>query len=366
MHAVETMQCIILMANTLLESNQEQVLPEIIELGEKTVDVLVRLVSQQGCDWFVRDEGCKLLGTILAAAPRLLSAETRNTLMNWLIEQLKLPIDKQPADVRTALKCAMKLLFQKSLRTEFTHGKHFALFVTIAATCMAPNKFQAVYESLYCVWLLTFERHVQRHPGKDVVAAAVNALRTLQKEKIVRVSLGILKNLSAEKENMNKMIECQLLTLLPQLQARKTADPEITADLEALSEALNAQASEMSTWETYRHAVLGKTLDWSPVHKSENFWKENPFRFEENNDEVLIALRDILTDSTDPVTLSVACYDIGEFVLAHPKGKSIVTKLGIKNVLMKHMMAADPDLKRNAVLAYQKIVLNGWEAAASL
>jgi len=365
-HSVETLRYIILLVNRLYEENPEHSLQIIVELGTKPIDLLTKLISIEDSDWFIRDEGGKFIGNLLSAHPTLLSNETRTILFKWLCSQISLPVASNPADVRAALKCIMKILFQRSLRKEFYSSNNFKSFVKIAQDCMSTTKFQAVYESFYCIWLLSFEEHVQKHRTENVIEVVINALKLLQKEKITRVSLGILKNYCSEKENMNKMIECQALVIIPQLHSRKTADPEIIADISFLDEILNKQASEMSTWESYRHSVLGKTLDWSPVHKSENFWKENPFHFEDNHNEVLLALKSILLDSNDNKSIAVACYDVGEFVLAHPKGKSLVTKLEIKDALMKHMMSTDAEVKRNAVLAYQKIVLNGWEAAASL
>ena len=355
-----------MLVNRLYEDNPEQSLQILVELGTKPIDLLSKLISIEESDWFIRDEAGKFIGNVLAAHPTLLSKETQGILFKWLCSQISLPIATNPVDVRAALKCIMKLLFQHSLRKEFYSSHNFKSFVKIAQDCMSTTKFQAVYEAFYCIWLLSFEPHVQKHRTENVIEVVINALKLLQKEKITRISLGILKNYCNEKENMNKMIECQALSIIPQLHSRKTADPEILADLSYLDEILNKQASEMSTWESYLHSVLGKTLDWSPVHKSENFWKENPFRFEENHNEVLLALKSILLDSKDNRSIAVACYDVGEFVLAHPKGKSLVTRLEIKDALMKHMMSSDAEVKRNAVLAYQKIVLNGWEAAASL
>ena len=64
-------------------------------------------------------------------------------------------------------------------------------------------------------------------------------------------------------------------------------------------------------------------MDWTPVHKSEPFWKENALLLEENDNKLLKVLINLL-DSDNPRTQAVACYDIGEFVRFHPRGKKFV------------------------------------------
>lgn len=366
-HAVEPLRYIILNINLIFESYPELYTPIVVNsIGMKGIDILVKLISAENSDWFVRDESCRFIGTLCGPFPKLLSDDTKHVLASWLTSQLRLNITEKSADVRCAVHCLMKLLFHRLNRAPFCTEESFELIVNIAKNCLTPNKFQFVYEAFYCIWLLTFEDAIQKKPFGDVITIVVQALKLLQREKITRISLAILKNLATRSENKNRMIECQMLKLIPQIQARKTADPEIESDLTFLVDVLTQQANEMSTWEAYRHSVLGGVLDWAPVHKSEAFWRENPFRFEEHKNEVLLGLLNVLTKAKDSLSISVACYDIGEFVLNHPKGKSLVSNLGIKTALMNHMMSTEADVKRNAVLAYQKIVLHGWEVAASL
>lgn len=63
------------------------------------------------------------------------------------------------------------------------------------------------------------------------------------------------------------------------------------------------------------------SLEWSPVHKSAKFWRENAARLNERGQELLRTLVHLLERSNDPVVLAVACYDIGEYVRHYPRGK---------------------------------------------
>lgn len=65
-------------------------------------------------------------------------------------------------------------------------------------------------------------------------------------------------------------------------------------------------------------------LEWSPVHRSAQFWRENASRLNEKNYELLRMLVHLLETSQDPEVLSVASYDIGEYVRHYPRGKQYV------------------------------------------
>lgn len=78
--------------------------------------------------------------------------------------------------------------------------------------------------------------------------------------------------------------------------------------------------------------------------------------------------------------LSVACYDIGEFVRFHPRGKAyvlivslkvfltlfcrIITQIGLKLDIMKLMTHENPEVKKQALFAIQKTMVTNWEYLA--
>lgn len=66
------------------------------------------------------------------------------------------------------------------------------------------------------------------------------------------------------------------------------------------------------------------SLEWSPVHKSAKFWRENALRLNEKNYDLLRTLIHFLEVSKDPLVLAVASYDIGEYVRHNPRGKQWV------------------------------------------
>lgn len=100
----------------------------------------------------------------------------------------------------------------------------------------------------------------------------------------------------------------------------------------------------------FESQIKSGRLQWSPVHKSEKFWRENAQKFNEKDFEllkyvhfsfvanlrsychlfVIVRLQSfrilikILEVQTDTLALCVAAHDIGEYVRHYPRGKKYV------------------------------------------
>ena len=61
-------------------------------------------------------------------------------------------------------------------------------------------------------------------------------------------------------------------------------------------------------------------MRWGPCH-TEVFWRENVYRFEEKDFGLINQLFDLVKDSRDPLTISVALFDLGEFARYYPNSK---------------------------------------------
>lgn len=68
--------------------------------------------------------------------------------------------------------------------------------------------------------------------------------------------------------------------------AQNWEDEDVTAVLEALKELLAANIQLLSSWDKYKKEVLSGSLDWSPMHTSNQFWAENATKFEERDFQV--------------------------------------------------------------------------------
>lgn len=56
--------------------------------------------------------------------------------------------------------------------------------------------------------------------------------------------------------------------------------------LEWLKEKLADDIKLLSSWDKYKKEVLSGSLEWSPMHTSEQFWLENSPKFEERDCQV--------------------------------------------------------------------------------
>jgi len=180
--------------------------------------------------------------------------------------------------------------------------------------------------------------------------------------KVIRVGLSTLKNLADDRTNIQQMVEAGGARVLDNLlQRKKWGDSDIEANLDFLSTTLQKCIAEMSSFDVYKSEVLSGNLDWTPVHRSEKFWRENFLRFEEHDFEVLSILVNIVRSSSNVQSLAIACFDIGEFVRFHPRGRTIISALGAKVSVMKLMTHSDEEVKKQALLCVQKMMVINWQ-----
>lgn len=123
------------------------------------------------------------------------------------------------------------------------------------------------------------------------------------------------------KEHCIAMVQCKVLKQLSILGQRKFDDEDINDDLEFLNDKLQASVQDLSSFDEYATEVKSGRLEWSPVHKSSKFWRENASRLNEKNCELLRILVHLLETTKDPLVLSVASFDVGEYVRHYPRGK---------------------------------------------
>ncbi|WAR18050.1 VATH-like protein [Mya arenaria] len=116
-----------------------------------------------------------------------------------------------------------------------------------------------------------------------------------------------------------------------------------------------------TSFDEYVTEIKSGRLEWSPVHKSDRFWRENAIRLNEKNYELLKILVRLLEGSRDPLILSVAAHDIGEYVRYYPRGKNVIEQLGAKHLVMQYLTHEDPNVRYEALIAVQKLMVHNWE-----
>lgn len=228
--------------------------------------------------------------------------------------------------------------------------------------------FQLQYQMIFCLWLLSFNPVIARkiNANNAVIPTLADTLRETGKEKVIRIILATLRNLLEKPEERTKeaamaMIQCKLIPVLTVLVNKTWVDKDIQEDVEYVHEQLTDSVQDLSTFDEYAAEVRSGRLEWSPVHKSEKFWRENSQRLNEKNYELLKILTKLLDTSQDALILSVSAHDIGEYVRHYPRGKRVLETLGCKELVMKRMAHHDPNVRYEALLAVQKLMVHNWE-----
>lgn len=87
-----------------------------------------------------------------------------------------------------------------------------------------------------------------------------------------------------------------------------------------------------SNFEKYKKELETETLTWGPCH-TEQFWKENVFRFEDKSFVLIKNLIKLVKFSNESETLAVALFDLGEFAKNYPNSKIFFDKDDSKSIL---------------------------------
>ena len=81
---------------------------------------------------------------------------------------------------------------------------------------------------------------------------------------------------------------------------------------------------KLSSFERYERNLASRKFEWTIVHTSD-FWKENATAFEADGFKLIGRIRDLLKDTdggVDETTQAVALFDLGEFAVQHPQGRT--------------------------------------------
>uniref|UniRef100_A0A1L8DF93 Putative vacuolar h+-atpase v1 sector subunit h n=2 Tax=Nyssomyia neivai TaxID=330878 RepID=A0A1L8DF93_9DIPT len=240
---------------------------------------------------------------------------------------------------------------------------------TIVSILSSRVNFQVQYQLVFCLWVLTFNPLLAEKMNKfNIIPILADILNDCAKEKVTRIILAVFRNLiekpedsQVSKEHCIAMVQCKVLKQLSILEQRRFDDEDISSDVEYLTEKLQNSVQDLSSFDEYATEVKSGRLEWSPVHKSAKFWRENAQRLNEKNYELLRILVHLLETVKDPLVLSVAAFDIGEYVRHYPRGKRVIEQLGGKQLVMQLLSHEDPNVRYEALLAVQKVMVHNWE-----
>jgi len=280
--------------------------------------------------------------------------------LNWLKCQFSVPNNDY---LQSAAECLQMVLRIDDYRKPFVKIDGIDSLVSVLLSSLG---FQLQYQFIFCIWMLSFNIEIAEKIGENnVIPVLADILRTSQKEKVTRIIIATFKNLLEKPQDTKNacvsLIQSKLLPVFNVLMNKTWGDEDIKNDLEFISEKLSHSVQDLSTWDEYVAEVKSGRLEWSPVHREEKFWRENAIKICEKNNELLKMLVKLLQSSTDPLIQAVACHDLGEFIRHYPRAKPAFDALGCKTLIMERMAHDDQQVKYEALLAVQKLMVHNWE-----
>jgi len=316
-------------------------------------------------DGFIQNMTARIVAKMACWSPpgELMAGSDLQYYLTWLKDQLRMAGNEY---VQSVARCLQMMLRIDDYRFAFVGVDGIA---TIVSVLSGRVNFQIQYQLTFCLWVLSFNAGVATKLNKyGVIPILADVLSDAQKEKVSRIILAVFRNIiekpeetEVKKENCISMVQCKVLKQLELLEQRKFDDEDITEDIEFINEKLNASVQDLSSFDEYITEVKSGRLEWSPVHRSEKFWRENAHHLNDRNYELLKILIQLLETSKDPLVLSVACFDLGEYVRHYQRGKHVLEQLGGKTMVMTLLSHTDPNVRYEALLAVQKLMVHNWE-----
>ncbi|KNC51416.1 V-type proton ATPase subunit H [Thecamonas trahens ATCC 50062] len=255
------------------------------------------------------------------------------------------------------------LLRYNSVRQEFW-ARPRAFDAILSLIVPESLQFQLIYQALNVLWLLSYSADIAAEmPSRGpVIPLLMRVLKRVRKEneKVFRMAIGVVINLVDRGQLGSAIVEVGMVKYGKTLLAHAWKDADMIERIEALLDSLRVHEEDLSTFGQYKEEVLSGLLTWSPVHKSEAFWRININKFEWEEWRLLRVLIQLISSSQDPLILAVAAHDLGEFVRIHPAGKRILTSLEGKDALMALMTHADESVREHALVAVQKMLVKNY------
>jgi len=332
------------------------------ERGENQWAVFLNLLTRP--DAFTTHMTARILAKMACWGQERISGSDLSFYLTWLKDQLKTPGNEY---VQTVCRCLQMLLKVEFYRDVFFNMDGAVCIIQVLGS--GKHNFQIQYQLTFCLWVLTFKQTIAENMNKyGVVPVLGDILSQSVKEKVTRITLAVLRNLiekpqdeAVARDNCIQMVQCKVLKQLEILAGHKFDDEDITADIEFLNERLQTSMQDLSSFEEYCSEVKSGRMEWSPVHKSEKFWRENCHRLNEKNYELLRILIHLMETSQDSLVLAVACHDIGQYARHYGRGKKVLEQLDGKQCVMSHLSHSDPSVRYEALLAVQKLMVHNWE-----
>jgi V-type H+-transporting ATPase subunit H len=360
--SVETREAILVLMNDLIDAVPE--LPKRLLAQHDPFTPFSRMLRESP---LMVDQAARILAHLISALPDSASNREKDDFIGWLVLQLR---KKDHKEVAPAINALVVLMRNRAMRSAFVKAKGGRLLPPLIRSQMAHM--QTLYHVVFSLWLLTFDVSAAKELHDTHVAALCHdVLLRVTREKIVRVALMVLHNLvKADVVYAKDMLAVGMYATLKAMKTRRFGDADVTELVDKLFDLLDAQMVELSSFDAYNQEVLSGRLDWTPPHRAEKFWRENMDKFEAKDFAVvqelvkLLGLAEADVEAADARTVAVVCHDLGEFVRHHARGKKVLNDLDAKTRVMKLMTHKDEEIRKEALLAVQKMMVQKWDYAS--
>ncbi|KAG8832478.1 H(+)-transporting V1 sector ATPase subunit H [Serendipita sp. 400] len=359
---VDTMQNILVLMGDCLQDHDERV-PLFLNTAKIDPELPYTpfLKTLESADEWVQLKACQIVTTFMSAEQSELHPFQYSPLLHTISGLIH---GTSPNGRDVAVQSLEALLPRSEIRqTVWGMSELLEGLVSILKSDHGP---QMTYQVSFCFWLLTFEPEIAKDINKkyDIIPILTEAAQSAIKEKVFRVILATFHNLVAKApaSNLPAMLVVKLLPFVKNLSTRKWTDEDIVEDIQYLKEELTANFQSLTTYDEYTSELASGLLSWTPVHTSDDFWKENASRLSERDNEQLKILIELLKTSNDPIVLAVGCYDIGQYVRFYDRGKKIVANLGGKTRVMELMGHENSDVRYQALISVQRLVSHPWRS----
>ena len=316
-------------------------------------------------DQFSQNMTARIIAKIACWSEELMEGSDLNYFLCWLRDNLNLKDNDYLQNIARCLQMMLRVEEYRSTFVAIEGVKH------IVAVLSNKTNFQIQYQLIFCLWIITFNVNlIEKLMKYNIIPILADILAETVKEKVTRIILATFRNLTEKPEdkeivrdNAITMVQCKVPKQLEILQqsSSKFDDEDVISDIEDLSNRLHTYVLDLSSFDEYSNEVKSGRLEWSPVHSSEKFWRENAHRLNEKNYELLKILVKLLETSKDNLVLSVAAHDIGEYVRHYSRGKTIVENLGGKKLVMELLTHQEPHVKYEALLCLQKLMVQNFD-----
>lgn len=363
----QTIQYILILIDDMLNEDRSRV--EIFREYCRKIDVSVWnpfLMLFNRRDGFIINMSCRIIAKITCWSQEQMDGPDLTRYLSWLRDQIS---DPSNTYLQSVTRCLQMMLRIDNYRRAFDAIDGIATLERVFAH--ERLNFQMQYQLAFCCWVLTFNSELARKMKKfKIIQCLADILRESVKEKVKRITLAVFRNLiqnvedrDTARENAIIMVQCKVMKQLEIIKQSlgPNSDPELVEDVEFLIDVLQVSVQDLSSFDEYSTELKCGRLEWSPVHNSEKFWRENAHRLNENNYELLKMLISLLETSKDPLVMSVAAHDLGEYVRHYPRGKLVTESLGGKNLVMLRLTHEDPNVRYEALLCVQKLMVQNWE-----